>query len=1089
MSTLTFQQRQALNPSATIWVTASAGSGKTKVLTDRLLSLMLSGTPPERILCLTFTKAAAAEMATRLEVRLKAWALADETGIDSDLRDLNLSPSPALCLRARTLFHQFLDTPGGFKIQTLHGFCQSLLSRFPLEAGVSPHFRVIDELTAKTLKAQAQDQVFERADQGDPVLQPSLALLTAHFSESHLRELLEAYGQGSLSFRALCQQPESLEEMLQTLKTLFSPQNMASPSFSWPPGGAESFEQICDALEEGSASEKHTRLLLIGALKGPEAEALSSLQALCCTKTGEPRKRLLPATLAKKHPAFVASLREVQEELSAYLDSLKTRHVKEISTALLHLYGAVSQAYSHLKMEQAALDYDDLIAGTLRLLTSPQGVQWILYKLDSGLDHVLIDEAQDTSPEQWQVIQGLADAFFETPESRKTLFIVGDPKQSIYSFQGADPDAFAFMGKHIERRLSWSKRSFELVSLEMSFRSSPAVLQLVDHVFQEGAPALQGVSETGLTHTPFHVNLPGLIELWPLVKRSPQEGSGVWTMPLETPRIQDPESLLAQGIAQKISAWIQDQSFQPKDILILLRKRGQLMERLVRALKAYDVPVSGVDRMRLGSVLPVLDLLALACFCLLPRDDLNLAAVLKGPLIGMSEEDLFALSFNRHHRSLWSRLQDAQNQKEIFDQAVRFLRALLSKDSQGPFAFFSHLLNQLEGRRIMAERLGADAQDALHELLSLSLLYEQSNPPHLQGFVHWLSKNNPEIKRDPESAQENRVRILTVHGAKGLEAPVVILPDTVQTPSVSPDLLWLQAGTLPCFCPPQAQMPDILKTAHAQVAQKQQEEYNRLLYVALTRAKQCLYVCGWTHRDGHSDNSWYGHVERGLQKHPESVSFNFDPVLWDGKGRRLIFGQTEERSPSFSTPPRNEKLSVPFWLSENPPAEYDAPVRTPSLQAEEGSSERGLKRGETLHKLLETLIPLAPSNRRSFGKQFLEKIGADPDETRAWLREVCSLLERPDLAWIWDSEGQSEVHVQGSVEGERMSGIMDRLLVTDSYVTIVDFKTDREPPRHLPAAYQKQLQVYAELLKPLYLQTIRACVLWTVTGETTWVSL
>ncbi|MBY0264644.1 MAG: double-strand break repair helicase AddA, partial [Holosporales bacterium] len=1074
MALLTFQQKQAIDPQKTIWVTASAGSGKTKVLTDRLLTLLLSGTPPERLLCLTFTKAAAAEMANRLQKRLRNWGTLSEGLLKEEIEALGLAFGAEPLKRARQLFSQLLDTPGGFKIQTLHGFCQSLLSRFPLEAGLSPHFTVLDEIETQSLLKKAQESVFRAVDLGeDSDLSDALQFLVQEFSEPTLRSLITDSIKEGFALSLLPQEGEGFLNLARFLNTSEGLEEFWDcPSFV-----RSALETAISFLREGNDSDKERGMIVKQWLQTPQEKTFKKYLEIFLTRAETPRKSLASANLIKRFPLLADILKEEQERLVERNDVMKRQRVFQISSALLRLTLAIRKAYQRLKSEKAFLDYDDLIRATIRLLESPQGALWVLYKLDSGLDHVLIDEAQDTSPEQWRVIQGLVDAFLETPENSKTLFIVGDPKQSIYSFQGADPEAFSFMRRHIQEKLEMLRRPFREVSLDTSFRSAAVLLETVDQVFREKS-ALAGVATAPLCHKASR-DLEGTVEIWPLLELSSGE-EGTWDDPLSKDYQQPilPQVSLTQGIAKKIRQWLQEgetlthKPLTPGDILILVRRRGGLMQALVKALKQEQIPVAGVDRMFLGDSLAALDLLKIAEFCLLPCDDLTLAVVLKGPFFRFSEEDLFKLAFGRVPVSLWARLRDSASLGDPFQKAYHLLKKFQEESLlRTPFSFFSFLLNELGGRHKIGERLGVDALEALDELLSLSMAYEKNYPPVLQTFLSWMRANSIQIKRDFEQGAQDEVRILTVHGSKGLEAPVVILPDTVYPPRDLPSLLWAQGkeGGMPFWNPQALQTPFCVQELKSQEQQRQLEEYNRLLYVAMTRSSERLYICGWKGEQSLSEKSWYHHVKEAVTKSPvfESFPFEVEGSLWKGEGWRYASPSCKK---NFS--PLDFSLSedvLPSWIEEIPPLEKSPFVLTPSWEnASTQSSRRSMDRGQLIHFLLERLAPLPDPTREDTGRKLLSIRGGQEED----LQGVLKLLRASHLSWLWQPHGLSEVSLIGHGEHEIISGRIDRLVLMPEEIFVVDFKTDKNPPSFVPLAYERQLFLYQKVLSALYQKPI-----------------
>jgi len=797
----TAQQLVASDPGASSWVTASAGTGKTHVLTDRLLRLLLAGSAPERILCLTFTKAAAAEMYNRLHHRLGTWAIADDESLATQIEALSGQPAGSVDLAvARRLFARVLEAPGGLKIQTIHAFCEALLRRFPVEAGLAPHFQVMDERDAGELRALAQDKVLAVAAAGDDsaiaVVTPLVnqdqfdALMRRLLADrSRLLRFLGAYGNDA--GRAAAAIPALLG-----LRAGESEASVLAAACDDTAFDAPALRRVAGSMRDGGKDERKYAAIILAWLDEPETrqQQFDSYLAAFLTGNGQgtPRKQGFPtkAVLADQPDAAEVLAREA-ERLIVVRDHLRRIKTAAATAAAIGLGAALLSAYEREKHAQARLDYDDLILFARDLLTRADAASWVLYKLDGGLDHILLDEAQDTNPEQWEVIRALADEFFAGEGARdhgRTIFAVGDVKQSIYGFQRADPASFTVMRDYFADRVTAAGLTWRPTELHRSYRSTEAVLQAVDVIF--AAPAARaGVSpdDGEIRHSAFRAGQAGLVEIWPSEQpqRAPADDAG-WQPPVE----QEPEDLpvqrLARRIATQLQRWFADgeqlealgRPMHPGDVLILVQKRAPFVEVMVRELKRRRIPVAGVDRMVLTEQLAVMDLIALGQFLLLPDDDLTLATVLKSPLLGLSDEQLFTLAWERPG-SLWQSLRRHADDDPRFADACRLLSELLAVvDLRRPYELFAELLGPGGGRARILARLGPDADDPIDEFLDLALAYEHEHAPSLQGFLHWLDAAVTEIKRDLETGGD-QVRVMTVHGAKGLQAPGCSWPTPV----------------------------------------------------------------------------------------------------------------------------------------------------------------------------------------------------------------------------------------------------------------------------------------------------------------------
>jgi len=1127
-------QRQASDPAASVWVGASAGSGKTKVLTDRVLRLMLAGTPPSRILCLTFTKAAAAEMSIRLSRRLSRWATIDDAQLEDDLAGLGGSrPDGAIRAEARRLFARVVDCPGGLSILTIHAFCQSLLRRFPLEAGVAPHFEVMDERTSADLLADALTAVLERCRTApEAPLGQALACLSADLREDDFTALLGELTAERAQLKRILDGHGGLEPTIATLyRTLGLPQGhdpaaetaaaCDQPAFDGPGLWA-----ACRALATGSATDQERGQGLQAWLEaGPEARAasFSAYTRLLLTAEDQPRKTLMTKKPASAHPAALAALTAEAERLVRVCGRLRSATVAAATAALVTLGEALLDAYEQRKQAQALLDYDDLILGARDLLRQPGVAPWVLFKLDGGLDHILIDEAQDTNPEQWQVVEALAEEFFAGAGARervRTVFAVGDEKQSIFSFQRAAPAEFARMRQHFAQQVQAAEQHWRQIDLQISFRSTAAVLQAVDAVFAR-EPARDGlVTDPGLTirHLPFRRGAGGLVELWPPVVPAEAAEPEPWALPLVHESADSPSARLAAAIAETIRGWLdrgepleaRGRPLQPGDIMVLVRRRGAFVAELVRALKERQVPVAGVDRMVLTQQLAVMDLLALAQFLLLPEDDLTLATVLKGPLIGLDEDTLFRLAHGRSGR-LWERLEQpaVRAAEPAAAAAHRYLSHLLAlTDFTPPFELFARILgtpcpaDAVSGQRAITARLGPDARDPIDEFLSVSLAFQRARPPSLQGFLHWLEAAPAEIKRDLEPGG-GAVRVMTVHGAKGLQAPVVFVPDTMTVPSQSPRILWPEGTrTVPLLAPRRAQEDRHCGEARALVDQRRDQEYRRLLYVALTRAEDRLYLCGWQGRREPAADSWYRLCEAALAECAEPLELAPEPgrggaTGLSGPGWRLTTPQSAPPRDDLVAAARAAEASAPLppWaaapappepepsrpLTPSRPDEPEPPVRSP-LGGDDGARFR---RGLLAHRLLQTLPELPAADRAAACRRYLAwpAHGLTPEAQAEIARETLAVLEHPEFAPLFGPEARAEVPLVGLVGSRALSGQIDRLLVSGDTVWVVDYKTNRPPPTTVaavPPVYRRQMALYREALRQIWPNhAVRCLLLWT----------
>ncbi len=1125
-------QRLALDPGASVWVGASAGTGKTKVLTDRVASLLLHGTAPGRILCLTFTKAAAAEMANRLAERLAAWSVLEETALEEDLRQLLGTPADADVLaRARRLFACVLDTPGGIKIQTIHAFCESLLGRFPLEAGVAPHAQVLDERSAAEILGEARRDVLGRVVEDSGALGGALETVSAATYEDRFDELLGELLRERGRFGRLLARHGGLDGLLAALyrglecrpdDTREGLLAAAAQEGSFDRAGLKA--AAAAMLRGGTKDQRHGTIIerWLAAEPAERARQTEAYMAAFFTREGKGDRfaRLMHKEALALAPGADGILAAEAERLAALRGRLAAVKVGVATAALLRLGERILARYEERKQRRGLLDYDDLILKARDLLRKSGAAAWVLYKLDGGLDHILIDEAQDTNPEQWEVIEALSEEFFAGAGARdavRTVFAVGDAKQSIFSFQRAAPEAFSKMRDRFADRARDAEQGWEQVALQSSFRSTAAVLEAVDAVFGDGAGLGAFIDRDAGGHKPVRVGQAGLVEVWPPVSPDQATEPPAWQPPSERDSRNPAYLRLARLIARKIRAWTRDPALRddpdarlasrdrrllPGDFLILVRRRNQFFDAMVRALKQEGVPVAGADRMILTEQMAIMDLVALGRSLLMPEDDLTLATVLKGPLFGLDEEQLFQLAHGRRG-TLWTELRRrAEEDPAIRAAQQRFETLRVQADDLRPYEFYAGLLGPGGGRAALAANLGQEARDPIEEFLSQALAYERTETPTLEGFLHWLEASNLEAKRDMELGGDS-VRVMTVHGAKGLQAPVVILPDTMQEPRSNTNLLWSEAQDGTVVWPLRQDLDGKLAArARSAAGAARKEEYRRLLYVAMTRAEDRLYVAGWETRQGTPENCWYSLVQRALAGIAEETRYDFTGLMadgWEGPGLRLARDQDAAPESTVRQDEPAVPVAPPKWISDPAPPEPVPPrplapsrprqADPPSLSPLGAEPGRRFRRGLLVHRLLESLPELPAERRREAGRAFLASAvhGLEPGERDEILVETMAILEEEAFAPLFGPDSRAEVALTGVIEGpegpEVVSGQVDRLVVGEQRVMIVDYKTNRPAPRDpadVPRVYLSQMALYRRILAEIYPdKAIETCLLWT----------
>jgi len=1122
-------QALAADPTLNAFVTANAGSGKTKTLIDRVARLLLAGAPPSAILCVTYTKAAAAEMQARLFDLLGGWAVTPDAKLSEAMARL-LGPDNSQELpEARRLFARALETPGGLKIQTIHAFCEQLLRRFPLEAAVSPGFTVMDDAAAALVVRDARARLAGLAGGEDVAVSEAYARLAIALDYVSFEGL----------FRTFEEKRGAIADYLGAVGGYAGAEADVWERCGFPDGPSTVSEIEAETIARTQAALWKAAAGVLGQggktdaanagkmLAAVQEQSLSAMLACLFTEKGAGA----PATWVAKTSGLKSreDLREFllaeQDRLAVARDRMRGALIAEDTLAVLCLAERYAEAYALAKAERGVLDFADLIAKARDLVATSPGAPWVLYKLDGGLEHILIDEAQDTAPEQWAIAESLTDEFFAgagrvrpagSPD--RTLFIVGDEKQSIYSFQGADPDRLLSETQRYIKLIRDAGRRAEPAPLTTSYRSVQTVLTFVDSLFSDprtqiGVRAPMGMQT--LVHTASRESQPGCVDLWPLEMEEPAQERGAWDAPLDVESEGSANRRLARRIAGEIRALVErgDTVFARDgtaraatygDIIILVRRRKALFEDIIRELRKAGVPVAGADRLVLSAHIAFDDLLALARFVQFPNDDLNLAALLKSPLCGVSDDDLYAVGKPRGKASLWTAVQaSGLPARDWLRQALEMAKR------RPPFEFYSRVLSLKDaqgrsGRARMLERLGSEAADVMDEFLARTLEAEQRGVLDLERLAAAFEGLEISVKREME-AGGGEVRVMTAHGAKGLEAPIVFLPETtVKTGARGSPLL--ETGPLEeggGFLWAARQGEDCQASAAARQRRKDKDEGEswRLLYVGLTRARDRLVLCGRAParmKEGTLPEGWYGVMATAFE-HADIVGRVKTATLPDGFTFQR-FGDdpapfTGEAAPGPAPiPPPEAWLTAPA-VPEPPATAWASPsqaasrsrIPAPSPLSRQGGVDR-FRRGDVIHRLLQLLPDVAEAERRETAERLLAREPDLTDVQRAeMIQAAMGVLEHPDFAEVFGPGSRAEVALAGTAkalpDGLAISGRVDRLVVTPRRVTVIDYKTNRPAPADISAAdrsYVAQLAIYAAVLGEVFPgREVRAALVWT----------
>jgi ATP-dependent helicase/nuclease subunit A len=1100
-------QRAAADPEANVFVTANAGSGKTKVLVDRIARLLLTGAAPNSFLCITYTKAAAAEMQRRLFERLGRWCVMPDAELAVELGEIAGAPlqDPPIAV-ARALFARALEAPGGLKIQTIHAFCERLLRRFPLESCIAPGFEIADDSRAAQIKAQAWRKLWGR---GQAELDTALLHLSARFDADSLSAVQAALlARRAMAGRSLGPdlteflhglvqrhgERDSREDILAQTMAEVDPTAFSTWLEPLRAGGAtdqalaQALERLAEALDDEDAFATYAEAFLTGEFAIPaRAPPTQAVQ--------------------KRAPWMKEKAQQHAEKAYAAIKRLRAASLRDDTAALALVARALTQAYHARKAEIGAVDFEDLITGAVDLLCRSESAGWVLFKLDGGIEHILIDEGQDTSPDQWRLIAPLQDEFFaghgrvrDPAAAARTVFAVGDPKQSIYGFQGADPEGFLAQARALQARATGAGRAFVAPVLAMSFRSAPEVLAAVDASFANedvGADAPSLFDR--MTHTAHRSMETGLVEWWPLTPAPKTEIADPWDAPLDRVRADAAHVVLARALAEQVRQWIDERQgvwergvlrpMRPGDVLALVRSRGPMFQQLLKAFKGVGLPVAGADRMRLTDEISVQDLLALARLGLDPDDDLSLACVLKGPFVGLVDDDvdLGPLAMGRAPgETLMARLRAAPDR---YHAAQAFVEGVIARADHHPHRFFAAVLEDLDERGVsgwarMLARLGEAARDPVEEFMARALNAGGLGAASLHAFVNMIENDAAELKRQQDDAGET-IAVMTVHAAKGLERPLVILPQTADAPKASPDYGLVVTREHFALLGAKDHDDAYAEAVRTDLARAADAEHLRLLYVAMTRARDRLIVCGHANAKNApaAAGSWHVRVGAALEK----IGAPFETPF--GQGYRLGARQVAKTEVAAA---HTRQASPPYWTQRPaPPAPHS---QRPAPSGRVGASPRAgmrarLARGRLIHGLLQRLPDVAATARRAAGLAWLQRqptLGDMPGE--AILEEALAILEDARFAPVFGPGSRAEAPIFATLpDGRTINGVVDRVLVRPDACLVIDFKTDRPPPQDITGAPERMLRQMADYRAALRAilpgRPVRAALIWTLAAR------
>lgn len=1074
-------RKNAINPNFSVWVNASAGTGKTKILIDRVLRLLLEN--KRNILCLTFTNAAANEMENRVHSILSKWAICSESVLIADLEQLDFFPMyPYLSsqcstrenkdylTRTRRLFSELESL--GLTIQTIHAFCYKLISNFPIEAGIAPNCTLSE---CKELHSIIFNKVLH-----NETVQDDINLIATEIDENKLRDLLYT----------LC-----IKRSISANDSKYIKDKLSAPDeiHDLQSGTTEHIKRLAEILNEGSKRDQSYSAMLSDWCDSTNKEDIESLAKVFLKSESHEKKSIssiaTKSTLEKFRDAEQI-IESVQNVVFTHIKDMNSYQIFRRTSSLLSIFKVYVDLYSSEKSKNALLDYNDIIGLATNLLSNPNYKDWILFNLDQKIDHILVDEAQDNSISQWKIITNLCDEFFAGNDEKRTLFVVGDVKQSIYRFQGANPHLFNYMQQYFHTKTGG--RDWISCQLEKSFRSTPEVLMLVDRIFNNFRAEIS-FNDNEIKHVPHRENDQGYIEIWPALpkcKEKEQRALQIHLTCKEGYTIAD--RLLAQAIAHKIHNWlnegrilvVKDRHIEPRDIMVLVRQRNVLVDYIISELKKANVPVVGRDYFRIMDYIAVQDLIALAEFLLLQANNLALANALKSPLFNFTEDDLFNIAYNRKEQSLWERLQDYHG---VIYSELNYLINLSRIES--PLTLFTHILRT--GKKKFAARLGLECFEVLDEFMNLVLQFAN---PSLQAFVQWIKENNPEIKNDMQS-ERNAVRIMTIHKSKGLQAPIVFLVDTNTVPRNSESIIF-DGTEVPFWCG---------KNNNAYCDQVKREkkledynEYLRLLYVALTRAEDELYILS---KEPVQKGSWYdlitqyGEPYEKKQAYLQPIFKEKVEVLCVNANYPYIYKKRDYFDvPVISLPPN---LSMSFQCltlgsskkEEKPTSATHSSILFQHVALESSEKEGaewiplsstgmtdGYTRGLIIHSILQYMPKIEKERRKNWVRKYLDNINTSEDKDEIYSK-ILAFNEK--YGYLFDLGGKSEITLSGIINGEPVLVRIDRLCITQDKAIIIDYKSHRNVSVSLLNEIKKQMLTYKTLVQEIYPnKQVECVVIW-----------
>ncbi len=1025
------------------FLAANAGSGKTNNLIDRILALIFSGTDLEKILALTFTNAAATEMKQRVTAKLTELQQVDDAELEKFCQEFYGSENYALAKIKEQISKSLYLLPQ-LKIQTIHAYCQNILTKYAFEAGLKPGLQIMDSNYAKEIATRAQEELFK-----NPVLKDVLDKLLSRFHYNIISEILAEIITKRTKIIYLINKSGGFATYLEKLKNIFALKPLENYAEILV---AQLKEQISyEFFQELYAQAKlipdaltPDKLALLKKLQQPELFSLRDLQQLCCTKSKSFAKRPFKKVLTSKILDYEIKLEQLRNSYEAYYEQYKLQRYFDLNGDFLLVAQIFLEHYAQLKSQENLLDYEDIILKTLELYQDPEFGQQILYNQDYKFEHILVDEAQDTNPWQWEIIALLSADFFSGAGAKehKTLFIVGDEKQSIYSFQGVVRESFYQAKENFAQKFAHIKQEFTEINLENSYRSQAAILQLVDKLAEQ-QEVQYSLSDSQVTHQAVRKTANCKIELWPALEHDEEQETNEFMAFPKQPKQEATTEHIAAKLAEHLEQFLASQKILsatgevlcPGDILILCRKRDRHYQEVLKALEARDIKFSSDQKFKLSDYVLIMDLLGFLRFILFPQDELNLAAILKSPLFALNESELYALCQGRKS-SLVESIASKASTQDLW-QKLENLKSLFKNCQASLPEFYLYLLENLGLRRKYLEIYGQKAEKLCDAFLGCVTDFAKFND-NPKDFLEFIINYEPEIQ-DEINFVNDRVRVLTIHQAKGLQAPIVyLLTDDVSSNKMRREYFITQDDLVLANL---SEKPEILEKYFSNYQEQQQAETWRLLYVALTRAQDELYI---------------------LPANKQGKKNLWQEILLE-VAEQLNYHETESGKLIFKTEQQSTKIKKQQQVKQGQQKELNFLAKTQQanladLEFTEPQENQATKIGQLYHQ---AFYLWRAGYQSDFIKDYLAKNAvAESEQIIADLEQIAN-SEAAKL--LFAASGYAELELTMQENGQLKRGQLDLLVQDGNHFKIIDYKY--EQLTEIPLAYQQQLDFYEKLVR------------------------